>query len=273
MIMPKDKIDENVKPDVKVETKFEPRKQRKEDGPEVSFKSFESPLSEFNEDTWEFNKAYELLNKSMMVFHGNVKGNREAIKDISGLYSNKDRGIPLIDRLSKPFLTAFGLGNRPSVAEMMELANNIHIIESDGRVVTYAEKYFDNSTIDVLLSNEENTIKGFGSLMAVHMGLFLSMKSMDDMPCFKTAFAGNKITPGASSGEEPPRVYITIPKKTPIAVVGSNFTAFEKDLTDAQRTINDIDRDLLKADQKILKWNKEVIDLQASISRLLSISR
>ncbi|MBR1773179.1 MAG: hypothetical protein IJ749_04710 [Eubacterium sp.] len=235
---------------------------------QINFACFESPISGFNTNSWEYNKALDSLNNVMLSFHGNVRGNKNAIREVSSLYSNKDGNKAFIDIMAKPFLDAIGLDSsvRPSVKTMMDIANNIKIVESDGKVVSYAEKYFDNSTIDFLLDSEK-TGKSFGSLLAVHMGAFLSMKSMDELESYKTAFLGNKITPGVSRADQPPRVFITIPNKTPIAVVGSNFVNTENDLHSPQSTINSLDRELLKNEEKILKWNQEMLSCLASADR------
>lgn len=234
----------------------------------VKFVNFESPLVGFHLNTWEFNKALESYNNIMLNFHGNIRGNGAAIKEISNLYSNKIGRKSYIDIMAKPFLDALGIDStiRPSVKEMMDIANNINIVEPDGKVVTYAEKYFNNSTIDVLLDNEKSG-KYYGSLLAVHMGSFLSMKSMNEMDSYKTAFLANKITPGVSRADQPPRVFITMPNEAPIAVVGSNFINTEKDLDHPQVTLNNIDRELLGYDNKIFDWNKEAMSLLATADR------
>ena len=58
-------------------------------GKAVKFVNFESPLVGFHLNTWEFNKALESYNNIMLNFHGNIRGNGAAIKEISNLYSNK----------------------------------------------------------------------------------------------------------------------------------------------------------------------------------------
>lgn len=263
------------------------------EGSYFDLESFDSPLSVYGIDSDEYNTVKNTLEDIMRLFQNGIKG--KDMQYISTLYQKKDpQGKKLIDTLAEPVLNA-GIGlekdRRPTVKEVMDLANNIKIVEADGTVVSYAEKFFDNETIDVLIQNENNSKSGFpafGSLMAIHIGLFLGMKDYKELDSFATAFAGKQdanskdfgvpkenqmfgtLIPGFSRVDEPPRVFITVPGNRLKAVVGSNLIDSVEDIKDANKIegkLNEFDRKIAKANSNLIKWKADVVTLKNGLQR------
>ena len=265
-------------------------------GEQCDLQSFDSPLSVYGLESNEFYDSKNLLDNIMRLFQKGIDG--DDIKYINKLYTEEDpKGNKLIDALSEPVLKA-GIGldpyRRPTVAEVMELANNIKIIEADGSVVTYAEKFFDNKTIDMLVHSENTSkkaIPAYGSLMAIHIGLFLGMKSYKELDSFEGVFAdkhetketdsastkkdmpmfGNLI-PGMSKVNEPPRVFITIPGQKPKAVVGSNLMDLVDDISvknpnEIGNKIDKIEQKIAYYNNKIVHWKSDLVTLRNSLQR------
>ena len=100
-------------------------------------------------------------------------------------------------------------GTLPTVEDVMRVAKYTYILEKDGTIANYAEKYFSNDSVEALYNDGSITTQELGTMMALHMAMFFSKTPNSPIKGIEDTFGD--INPGTTDGSEPLRVYITVP--------------------------------------------------------------
>ena len=169
---------------------------------EMKVFNFQSPFNSFNADRSAPIDAF------LGQFRDGIPKNEEGKKLIEEVNANASTMLSPLDDLFRQKL--FGGGDAlPSVDEVVKHGRRIIIVEPDGAVTNYTDKYLKNPTVEYLreLEKESGGKRTFGRPLLAHLGLFLGGKGDANLKNYDKAF-GN-LSPAAVDSKS--KVFIDMP--------------------------------------------------------------
>ena len=158
----------------------------------------------------------------------------------------------------------------PTAEEVLRVAKYTYILEKDGTVSNYAEKFFSNDSVEALYKDEKLTPQDIGTIMALHMAMFFSKTPNSPIKGIEETFGD--INPGTADGSEPLRVFMTVPGHTPVAIAGRDFVkAYEASATWKEGSLNNAfnrhldEQDIYENNRQ--KWQADIAESQGAIER------
>ncbi len=253
-----------------------PKNEQQETKQEVVITSFTSPIDYYdpNRLNRDYSTALDGLSNVLGTFSAGEKAPEMAGKAIQFLNSKDSDGNTYLGVCMKSFKDAKmgfnATGKLPTVEEVLRVAKYTYIVEKDGTISNYADKFFANDSVDAMLKDGSISSQELGSLMAIHMAMFMSKTPFSPIKGIEEAFGD--INPGTTDGREPLRVYVTVPGHSAAAIAGSDFTkayATSKEETEKSfsREINkQLDGQAIYESNKE-KWEEDIAGYEKSIAR------
>ena len=229
--MPKDEQQENKQPEKaeqdnqqeKLPEYLKPKIEKKN----VAVTSLDPPESFYspNRLNRDYSTVVDGLSELLGVFSSGVDSPEKA-KNVKTFLSSRDTDKKIYSNvfmktIKDGKLSFNSTGDNPTAEEVLRVAKHTYIIENDGTISNYAEKFFANDSMDALLKDESISPQELGTMMAIHMALFFS--KTPDSPIKGMDETFGDINPGTTDGREPLRVYITVPGHSPAAIAGKDF--------------------------------------------------
>ena len=148
------------------------------------FTSYESPFHEGNvNESGDWDPFLE-------SFQNGIVDNEAGRNLIESVRSNSYTMMPPLENLFRQGLFG-GRDAFPTVEEVMRDGRRITIVEADGTLTTYTDKYLmNNPTVASLrqMEGDQRGSAGYGRVLLGHLGLFLGGKGKADLKNYEKAF-------------------------------------------------------------------------------------
>ncbi|MBO6159488.1 MAG: hypothetical protein J6P72_09580 [Firmicutes bacterium] len=112
----------------------------------------------------------------LATFQDGCQNTKEGLEALEYIHSNQRAFLNPLN----PFLASGMFGGYDADAkasEVVEQCRNIYLVDADGSLTTYADKFFNNDTVKALIeeeNNHEGAVKNNGRVLMAHLSMFLT---------------------------------------------------------------------------------------------------